>query len=456
MQLKNAAAAGGTSTDFGYGVAVDKSGNIYITGYYRTTATFGSTTLAAKGGGSMFVAKYDKTGKLLKAVNVVNAGTSGSFYSIGYDIAVDNTGNVYVTGTFYTTATTYATFGSLSLKTVGGNRDMFVAKLDSNLNFTKLFAGGGISSDYGYALAIDKSNNVFVTGSFYSTSSSPATFGSLKLTSKGSSDIFVLKLDNNLTLQKAYSMGGISLDVGRGIVTDSTNNVYIAGYWYTGSTGTTVLSYGSSTLKGTKDYDMFVAKFTNNLAITKIVAAKGSVYREYARDLAVDSKDNLYVTGHWFSNTSSDRKCTFGRVVLTNVGTSSYSSDIFVAKLDKNLNFTNAMNMGSTSSEYGYGIASDGTNVYVTGNTYAAGKFGTFTLSSRGSADVFVAKIDANFKVVAAQSAGGISSDYGYAIAADAMGNYFVTGYFSGTGFFGNTTLTSKGSIDIFVTQNLP
>ncbi len=450
-----AATGGTTSTDYGYGVAVDSKGNVYVTGFYQGTAIFGTTTLADKGDDNMFVAKYDRTGRFVRAVNVVNGGTTSSDDSIGYSIAVDSKDNVYVTGSFYGTTSIGATFGRLTLKSKGA-RDVFVAKLDSNLNFVKVFGGGTTSNDFGYSIALDKNDNVFVAG-YFASASAGATFGTKTLKSYGSSDAFVLKLNKDLVYQNAVNIGGNSgSDVAYGVVTDSLNNVYVTGFWNTGRTGASALSFTGGTVKGSKYYDMFVAKLTNNLAFTKVVAANGGAYHEYPRGITVDKYDNLYVVGYWSTNTATIRTCSFGRYVLTNNGTSSSSYDVFVAKLDKNLTFKGATNLGTTGADIGYGIASDGTNVYVSGSTEAALKVGSRTLPFKGGSDIFVVKYSSSLTPLAGNTGGGSGSDFGYGIAADPAGNFYLSGYLSTGAVLGGKTYSSRGSYDVFVTKNLP
>jgi hypothetical protein len=119
--------AGGTSDDYSYGIALDSNGNSYVTGYFQGSASFGSTTLSSSGGDDIFIAKLDSNGNWLWARR---AGGSRAEY--GREIAVDNNGDSYVTGSFYGSAI----FGSTSLMSpetwVPG---CFIAKLDSNGNW---------------------------------------------------------------------------------------------------------------------------------------------------------------------------------------------------------------------------------------------------------------------------------------------------------------------------------
>ena len=164
-----------------YGIAVDASGNSYVTGYFADSATFGSTTLTSNGVSDIFVAKLDSSGNWLWAKN---AGYSGCGTS-GNGIAVDASGNIYVTGDFSGSAT----FGSITL-TSNGDSDIFIAKLDSSGNWLGATKTGGTDTVVSYGIAVDASGNNYVTGFFYRT----ATFGPTTLTSSGSADIFVAKV----------------------------------------------------------------------------------------------------------------------------------------------------------------------------------------------------------------------------------------------------------------------
>ena len=449
--------AGDTSTDYGYGIDLDSAGNAYVTGYYYRTITFGTTTYTSANSSTSataFVAKFDKAGKLLKFSQMSN-GTSS--YGYGRFVKLDSKGNVYVTGRFYGTAGKWGTYTMSSR----GSGDVFVTKLDKDLNPLAVFTGGSSSTDYAYRIAVDSSDNVYVTGRYYGSTSTKATFGTYQVgavTTSSSTEQFVAKFDTSLKLVKFVGFGcKSSTDYPYGLAVDSKNNVYVAGYWYTGSTtATTILTIGTTSLTGNRYGDIYVAKFDKDLVLQKAIAAKGGYYYEYLYGLTIDSKDNLYIGGYWSTSSSlaANRVLTFGTYTLTNNSTSTYSNDIFVAKLDTNLNFTAASNFGSTSSDYLYGIDTDGTNVYLTGYIYDGAKFGTTTLKSAGGGDIFSATLDSTLKVLKATSGGGTSTDYGYHIKGDGKGNTYISGRcYSGN--YGGVSLTTKSG-DICIFKNLP
>ena len=182
-----AARAGGIHPDSGYGIALEDSGVVYVTGLFMGTATFGSHTLTASADDTntdIFVARLDPSGNWLWA-----ARAGGTDHDAGFNIVTDGSGNAWVTGVFSRTAT----FGSHSL-TAGGYYDVFVAKLNPSGNWLWAARAGGTEFDdsYGYGIALDGSDNACVTGYFNGT----ANFGSHSLITNGHRDIFVARIEN--------------------------------------------------------------------------------------------------------------------------------------------------------------------------------------------------------------------------------------------------------------------
>ena len=143
---------------------------------------------------------------------------------------------------------------------------------------------------------------------------------------------------------------------------------------------------------------------------------------------------------------------TFGTTTLTSSG----SQDISIAKLNSNGNWLWIKQAGGTSEDYGSRIAVDANgNSYITGYFEGSATFGTTTLTSSGyyNIDIFVAKIDQNGNWLWANQAGGTDTDCGYGIAVDANGNSYIIGVFAENATFGTTTLTSSGYKDIFVAK---
>jgi hypothetical protein len=409
--------AGGNSNDEGRGIAVDSSGNAYITGYFQGAALFGATTLTSAGSYDTYIAKVDIWGNFLWAKSA-----GGSSDDVGNGIAVDSSGNAYITGRFQGTSL----FGATTLSSAG-NSDIYVAKVDSGGNFLWAKRVGGINSD----LAVDSSGNAYITGSLSGT----ALFGATTLTSAGGFDTYIAKVDSGGNFIWAKRAGGTSDDYGRGIALDSSGNAYI-----TGSFQGTAL-YGATTLTSSGSYDTYIAKVDSVGNFLWAKSAGGSS-DDVGVGIALDSSGNAYITGY-FSGTA-----VFGATTLTSAG----DRDIYVAKLDIGGNFLWAKRAGGISWDSGNGIAVDSSgNTYITGYFNGIAVFGATTLISAGGDDTYIAKVDIGGNFLWAKRAGGTSSDRGSDIALDSSGNAYITGWFEGTAVFGATTLTSVWGRDVFI-----
>jgi hypothetical protein len=440
---------GGASSDYGWSIAVDSSGNVYTTGYFQGTVDFdpgaGTSNLTSAGSSDVFVSKLDSSGALVWAKSF-----GGASSDLGYSIAVDSSGNVYTTGYFNGTADFDPGAGTSNLTSAGGN-DVFVSKLDSSGALVWAKGFGGASFDLGYSIAVDSSGNVYTTGYFNDTVDFDPGAGTSNLTSAGSSDVFVSKLDSSGALVWAKSFGGASGDIGRDIAVDSSGNIYTTGYF----NGTVDFDPGAGTsnLTSAGGNDVFVSKLDSSGAL---VWAKsfGGASSDLGISIAVDSSGNIYTTGYF--NGTADFDPGAGTSNLTSAG----GNDVFVSKLDSSGNLVWAKGFGGASNDLGYYIAVDSSgNVYTTGYFEGTVDFdpgaGTSNLTSAGGNDVFVSKLDSSGALVWAKSFGGTSFDSGYSIAVDSSGNIYTTGYFNGTADFdpgaGTSNLTSAGGADIFV-----
>ncbi len=423
---KWAAGGGGSSLDYGYDVAADSNGNCYITGKFDGVATFGPLTLTSHGGWDVLVAKLDNKGVWQWAVNA-----GGFMQDGGTSIAVDYEGNSYITGVFYDVAW----FGNITLTSIGGtyDPDVFVAKLDTNGNWLWAVRGGGYIGDVGYGIAVDSEGNSYVTGFFMYS----AMFGSTQLTSQGFADVFVAKLDTNGVWDWAVSGGGSQPDYVCDIAVDTNGNIYLTGDFEGSAT------FGSNTITSLGDVDVFIAKLdSTGTWVWAKSGGSGSIERGY--DIAVDSNANVYVTGMFLSSV------TFGTITLPGQG----GVDLYVVKLDCEGTWQWAVSAGSGATEGAWGITVDEKdNPFICGVFSEVVTIGGSTIVSQGINDVFVASLDSRGVWQWAMSAGGADSDEGYALCSDHSGSLFVTGYFDGSAFFGDTTVVTQGDFDVFISK---
>ena len=312
---------GGASSEWGWGVAVDDSGNVYTTGEFQGTVDFdpgaGVFNLTSAGGDDIFVSKLDSAGNFLWAQQM-----GGTDNDSGNALAVDGGGNVYTTGGFRVTADFDPGVGVINL-TSAGERDIFVSKLDSAGNFVWVQQMSGTGDDRSWGLAVDGSGNVYTTGGFEGTVDFDPSAGVFNLTSAGAVDIFVSKLDSAGNFVWVQQMGGTGVDFCRGISVDSSGNVYTTGQF-----------------EGTADFDpgLGVVNLTSvgffDISVSKLDSAGNFVWAQQmggpgfdaVNGLAVDGNGNLYTTGGFEGTVDFDPGANVSN--LTSTG----ELDIFVAK----------------------------------------------------------------------------------------------------------------------------
>jgi len=365
---------------------------------------------------------------------------------------VDSTGNIYTTGRFANTVDFDPGVGTSNL-TSAGLSDVFVLKLDASGNLLWAKSFGAAAADAGLSIAVDSTGNVYTTGFFASTVDFDPGAGTTNLTTAGSSDVFISKLDasGNLVFAKRFG-GGIS-DLGYSIAVDSTGNIYTTGFFqdtvdFDPSAGTTNLTTAGLS-------DVFISKLdaSGNLVFAKRF---GAAEADAGRSIALDSTGNIYTAGYFEQTVDFDPSA--GTTNLTSAG----RSDVFVSKLDSSGNLVFAKRFGAAETDVGLSVAVDSTgNVYTTGYFEQTVDFdpgaGTTDLTTGGGSDVFVSKLDASGNLVFAKRFGGSNDDGGISISVDSNGNIHTTGYFEERVDFdpgaGTSNLTSAGGTDVFVSK---
>ena len=367
-----AKSAGGTSSDYAYGICADIGGNVYITGYFNSPSiTFGTITLTNSGINDIFVVKYNNVGNVLWAKSA-----TGSSADYSYGICTDVNSNVYITGRFYSSP---LIFGSITV-TNKGNYDIYLAKYDASGNVLWANGMGGTSEDGGRGVCTDASGNVFITG-FLQTS---ATFGSETITGYGYSNIFVVKYDtygNNLWAKSAIGPTQANYVRAGSIACNEDGNVYVTGSFQN------TISFGNDTLASSGTYVIFLAKYdANGNALWG--RTPGGTGNDIGSGICTNSNGKVFITGYYGSG-----YLNFGGFPVQNANTGIY--DIFVAEYDANGNAIGATGIGGQDYDYGMGICKGlGGDVYVTGyfGSYNL-SFGSTMLTNNGSYDTFLAKL---------------------------------------------------------------
>jgi|GEM_PF-2198559 len=171
--------AGGSSPDHGRGIAVDANGNAYVVGYFHNSAMFEQTQLTGVNA-DIFLAKYNTLGELVWVKQA-----SGSAYEGGYGVAIDQAGNIFITGDYAASVS----FDQHIITAIGGD-DVFIAKYNSSgvCQWVRSFGGGGY--EIGLGATCDIEGNVYITGYTYSLT---FVVGSLTMNRTGENDPFVVK-----------------------------------------------------------------------------------------------------------------------------------------------------------------------------------------------------------------------------------------------------------------------
>ena len=220
---------GGSGDDYGYGIATDTSGNAYVTGSTASTnfPTQNPYQGSLGGGGNVdaFITKLSFSGSTLSLAYSTYLG--GTAYDEGNGIAIDTSGNAYITG--YTLSNDFPTQNPYQ-DTRSNSYDAFITKLSADGNSLSYSTYlGGTGSDQGYGIAIDTAGNAYVTGSTgsndFPTQNPYQAYGT-------STDAFVTKLsfsDPTLSLSYSTYLGGTGSDQGYGIAIDTAGNAYVTG-----------------------------------------------------------------------------------------------------------------------------------------------------------------------------------------------------------------------------------
>lgn len=434
---------GGTGADVGNGITVDASGNTFVTGNFNGTADFdpsaATATIISAGSGDIFYAKYNSTGNYVYA-----NGIGGTMSDFGRKITADAAGNVYLTGQFYATVDFDPSAATQTLLATAGS-DIYLAKYDAAGSYVFAYGFGDIGTDVGYGIALDASNNIYLSGNYGATVDFDPSAAINSITAPVYTNVFFAKYNNSVTYQLAKSIGdvggsGIS-ETPQGITRDASGNILVTGYFagvvdFDPSAATqTLASIGSN--------DIFLAKY--NAAGNYLWAkSMGGTLSDIALGIKTDGANNIYLTGYFGST-----DCDFDPSASTQSLATNGGNDVFIAKYDLNGNYIFATSFGSTGDDRGQSITVDGSgNIYIGGIITATVDFdpsaATATLASAGSTDGYFAKYTSAGAYIVAGLVGGTSSDQVTGIEVDASGNMIIGGYYNLTADFDPSAATQN------------
>ena len=366
-----------------------------------------------------------------------------------FSVASDANGNIFVAGNFNSA---FITFGSDTLNNPHeGAYEFYMVKYDNSGNVVWAKSAGDSSRVWTPHLAIDPSGNVIVLGSFEGAS---IIFGPDTLVnhSDGSSDLFLVKYDNNGNVIWAKCAGGNNYETAMAVTTGTGGNIYITG----GFLSSTFI-FGTDTLTnfgGTyMPFDIFLAKYDSNGNVLWARGAGGDSW-DRGNALYADNSGNVYVAG-WFESTF----IVFGTDTLFN---NHGATDFFIVKYDASGNVLWDEGSDGDFSDMATSLCAD-----AAGYIYMAGYFqssaihlGAYTLTNTdtafmaNTADMFLVKYNTNGNIIWAKSAGGHGYEMLTAAATGLNGNIIMAGtYDSDTLLFDTDTLVSSynGYKDFFI-----
>lgn len=410
---------GGTDDDWGQSVAIDASGNVYITGttYSTGMATSGAHQTTFGGSYDVFISKFNSSG-----VRQWTTYYGGSGLENGTGIALDVNGNIYIVGN--TTSTSgIATSGSFQTNIVGSS-DAFIVKFNSSgvRQWATYYGGNGSSGESFNGISIDANGSIIVSG-LTSSTSGIASSGAYQTTYGGGSyDIFFARFNSSGVRQWATYYGSSGFDGAYAISNDATGNIFVS--CITNSTSGVASSGAYQTTYGGGNNDILIIKFDSNGA-RQWGTYYGGTGDDEAYGIAIDTIGNILITGG--TGTSSN-------MTSTGAHQTSYggNGDAFVLKFNTNGTRLWATYFGGAQLEYGFGIATQlNGDFYITGQTYSSSGIatsGVYQTTFKGVSDAFVAKFNSSGVRQWSTYYGDTANDIGYGIVTDGSGNTFIAG----------------------------
>jgi hypothetical protein len=425
---------GGSSYDSARSIAVDSSGNAYVTGStqsseFPTVNAYNSTYGGGdESGGDCFVLKISADGSTL----LYSTFIGGTGPDVGRSIAVDSSGFAYITGNTkspdFPTANAYnSTYGGGEDWWGGGDCFVFKLSADGSTLLYSTFIGGS-NDDWGSSIAVDSSGNAYVTG--ITGSLDFPTVNAYNSTHGGEWDCFVFRLsaDGSILLYSTF-VGGTGEDWASSIALDLSGNAFVAGY--TESPDFPMVNAYSSTYGG--EWDCFVFKLSADGSTLLYSTFIGGREYDWVSSVAVDSSGNAYVTGGTLSPdfpTVNAYNSTHGGewdcfVFRLSADGSILLYSTFVGGTGQDWASSIALDLSGNAFVAGITDSSDFPTVNAYNSTYGGGG-GCFLC---GESDSFVFKLSADGSTLLYSTfIGGNGFDEAYSIAVDSSGNAYVTG----------------------------
>jgi hypothetical protein len=462
---------GGTLADQAVNMISDAAGNVYVAGYFNSpTLTIagvtGPITLTNSGSSDTYIVKYDSLGQAQWAKSI--GGTLGDQ---PVNMELDAQGNLYVAGYFNSpTLTIPGVTGPITvtnLSTAGS--DTYIVKYDSLGQVQWAKSIGGTLGDQPVNMALDAQGNLFVAGYLRSpTLTIAGVTGPITLTNTGSSNIFIVKYNNNSLgeAQWARSIKGSGTIYLISMILDSAGNLYLTGNFYSatiiieGVTGPITLT--NNNLVSIQS-DTFIMKCNNSSGQAQWVNHFGGILAEEPVNIISDASGNIYLAGTFTSLafTIPGGAPGIAPINFTNYAT---NNDIFIVKYNSLGERQWANHLGGAGNDKQVNMISDAAgNIYMAG--YSPSSLLTIpsftpgitpiTFSKSSSNDIFIVKYNSSGDAVWATIATGTGDDRPVNMVLDASENLYVSGFFNSPTltFRSGLSITNSGGYDAFIAK---
>lgn len=425
-------------------IKVDKYGNTYYAGNFRDTVDFDPgpgvfnliTSSSTLYGGCPFISKLDASGNFVWA-KAFTAPVPGGDWGSAFDIAVDDSENVYITGEYWGAGMDFDPGPGIANLPFNGSGDCYISKLDKSGNFlwVKQYASmSQYSRESGTNIKVDSMGNVYVVVSNYFSFQT---------------DITLLKINAGGNIAWTKSIGGGGDEAIRGMAIGNDGNLYITGtfqdfinlppFWFTGPGFT----------------DSFLSKLDTSGNILWAQEIVGSDFT-IAQDISLDNNRNIFIAGSFNDTVDFDPgPAVYNLISVTN------AFDAFITKLDSTGNFVWVKSFGSINTDAGSYLALDSAaNIYTIGTFRDTVDFdpgaGVYSMMAHTVyGDVFYSKLDSSGNFIWAKQLDASISQCLHGLAIDKAASIYTTGFFLDTADFdldaGVYNLIPDGQYDMYI-----
>lgn len=441
-----------TTSVINKGIVVDEDGNTVVLLTLLSSGTVdcdpgaATSNLTSAGSNDIILCKYNPQGEFIWAKQIGGTGND-----VGDNLTLDADGNIYFSGVFENTVDVDPGPDVHNLSAVSSSSS-FVIKLDSSGNMTWVrFYPIGISR-----FNIDGNDNLLISGTFQGTRDFDPGTGIFNMTSAGSSDVYVAKLDDSGDLLWAGQIGGVQFDNVFSMDMDNDGNVYLTGIFNFNADFDPGVDEYSLTSQG--NTDIFVEKINSDGTFGWAFQI-GGVDNDYARSIKFDPSNYLYITGLYKGTVDFDP----GPAIFNQ--TSIALNNMYISKLDLDGNLVWAKQLAcatNISESAGAAIVLDASdNIIIAGQFAGTVDFdpgaAASNLTSTGGFDLYICKLNSEGELIGLTTLGSAANEGSDCIAVDNQNEIYLGGYFNGTLDFDSGpevfNMTSSGLNNRFIAK---